>query len=80
MTNLHSTIRTLLDSLPANMMVIFIYDHADKIVGFAIVDREDKTNARIFDLNGEELFDELTKVNTSKADNTLRHKNASYIS
>jgi hypothetical protein len=80
MTNLHSAIRNLLDSLPANMMVIFIYDHVDKIVGFAIVDREDKTNARIFDLNGEELSDVLTKVNISEADNTLRHKNASYVS
>jgi hypothetical protein len=72
-------IRTFLDSLPSNMMVIFIYDKEDKIIGFAIVDREDKTKAHIYDLNGQELSEMLTQMDVKEVVNTLLNEHASYI-
>jgi hypothetical protein len=80
MTHLHTAIQNLLNSLPTNMIVILIYDKADNIVGFAIVDREDKTKARIFDLNGMELSDVPSKIKLTEADNTLQHEHAFYVS
>jgi hypothetical protein len=79
MTHLHTAIQNLLNSLPTNMMIILIYDKVDNIVGFAIVDRKDKTKARIFDLNGLELSDVPTTIKKTEAGDTFQHEHASYI-